>query len=117
MTTSDATATQFTPGKRAFIAVAAWNGSNQEVGARKQISADVAMLIEQPRTDQGIAPIVLPPPVEKSAIEKYWWIGFVGGAALLVAGAALFGHLMGRPVTRESDPGARPGSASNSAGG
>jgi hypothetical protein len=116
MSTADQTATQFTPGKRAFIAVAAWNGSNQEVGARKQISADIAMLIEQPRTDQGVAPIILPPPVEKSAIEKYWWIGFVAAAGLLVVGAALFGHLMGRPGRRESDPDARPGVPSNSAG-
>jgi hypothetical protein len=39
-------AAQFVPGATAYVAFAVWNGSNQEVGARKQLSADVTLLVE-----------------------------------------------------------------------
>ncbi|MBM3959206.1 MAG: hypothetical protein FJ314_05470 [SAR202 cluster bacterium] len=97
MTTSGPDEAQFTPGGKGFVAVAAWNGSNQEVGGRKQISADLALTVAAPPAPaQQVSQAPIPAPAEPSFVKRYWWAGAVVLAALLVAGAAVLGDLYGR---------------------
>jgi hypothetical protein len=99
LATSDAEAVQFAPGGKAYVAFAVWDGANQEVGARKQLSADVTMTIEAlkveavptPPPAATPAPPAPPPPPARGLP---WWslvligvvIGSFGlGAALVLA--------------------------------
>ncbi|MBI4220758.1 MAG: hypothetical protein HY682_11485 [Chloroflexi bacterium] len=108
MSTDDPSETQFVGGERGFIAVAAWNGANQEVGARKQISADVALVVEKAPVEQAPPQVVVPPPPSIGAFEKYWWIGFIVIAAALVGGAALLGHFLAGARAPDSAGGPQP---------
>lgn len=70
LSVSDPDAVQFLPGGKAYVAFAVWNGSNQEVGARKQVTADIAMNI-QGASEAGAA----------------WWVVAAAGAGALLVGA------------------------------
>lgn len=86
--TSSVMQTQLTTGGKGIIAVAAWNGANQEVGARKQVSADVTLSIAA--AAGGAQPAAAP--VAKG--PNYWWLAIPVGLAALVVGSALAGFLM-----------------------
>lgn len=54
LTSDDESAVQFAPGGTHYVAFAVWNGSNDERGPRKQLSADTAMIVEAPGS--GVSP-------------------------------------------------------------
>jgi len=56
----DPDATQLVPGQDSAVAFAVWDGSNQEVGARKQVSTFLSLTVQRP---EGPAPTVQLPVV------------------------------------------------------
>lgn len=64
LVTADTADAHFLPGKERQVAFAVWNGSNKEVGAKKQLSGPVGMLVATPPT----APP--PPPAPTPAAER-----------------------------------------------
>lgn len=72
-------ALQFQPGKQGFVSVAVWNGSNKEVGGRKQISGDLPFVIESAAA------------VAQPGYGLPWWaIMLVAAAGASVVGAIAF---------------------------
>lgn len=77
MALSETDTVQFVPGGTAHAAFAVWNGSNQEVGARKQLSSDVTLSIE------GNPSSTLP-----------WWVIIAAGLlALAFGGAVVYAYI------------------------
>ncbi len=86
--TSEQTQAQLAPGGKGIIAVAAWDGANMEVGARKQVSADLALTIAGPT---GAPQAAAEAPAQGA---NYWWLAIPVGLAALVIGSGLAGMLM-----------------------
>jgi hypothetical protein len=57
LTAAAADLASFEAGSEVTVAFAIWNGSNEEVGARKQLSSFVTLGLEEPATEPG-EPIV-----------------------------------------------------------
>jgi hypothetical protein len=103
MTTAAVDQAQVTAGGRGIMAVAAWNGSNQEVGARKQISADFTFSVE--KAPAGAVPTAQPPAVQPptgggttttvTAAQgpNNWWV--IVPVGLLVVAAAFGAGALG----------------------
>jgi hypothetical protein len=101
MVTSSEMQSQLRPGGAALMAVAAWNGSNGEVGARKQISSDFRLSIAAP---VGAAPAGSPGAVIEPRKTTYWLpIAVAGAFAALTALAVIGGHLAGAPRRKSMD--------------
>jgi hypothetical protein len=104
LATSSEIQSQLPPGGEVQIAVAAWNGANGEVGARKQISADFKLLIAAPRAAVGAADgAATPSTTVEPRVTKYWITYSIAGVAVaLTIITAAAGHLAGglrRPRT------------------
>ncbi len=101
MTTAATSQTQLTPGGKGIMAVAAWDGDNQEVGARKQISADLSFTIEGAPAPAGQAPAAPAPAIAPGAAPapgsitaqgpSAWWIIVPVGLATVFAAFAAGG--------------------------
>ncbi len=99
LVTASETQAQLTAGGRGTMAVAAWNGSNKEVGARKQISADFTFALARAPAPAAptAAPVVTPggPTVASQPMPQgpnNWWI-VVPVGLVVVAGAFGAGSL------------------------
>jgi hypothetical protein len=98
MATAAADQAQLSPGTRGTMAVAAWDGANQEVGARKQISADFGFTVQ--KAPSGVAPVQptaaptgpLPTTTVTTAGPNNWWM-IVSVGLIVVAGAFTTGAL------------------------
>lgn len=82
MASDDPEAVQFAPGQAAAVAFAVWDGASGNVGGRKQLSADIAMLVANPRgTGRQVAAVA----------------GLLALVTLLAAGARLAARRRGMP--------------------
>ena len=84
LTNVDLSSVRLSSSRQAFVAFAVWNGSNSEVGGRKQISSDMAFIIEEaPREATAPRPTPTPGP------GMPWWallLISLGGAAIVSLG-------------------------------
>jgi hypothetical protein len=94
LATSSGTQAQLTAGGKGIMAVAAWNGANQEVGARKQISADFSFTIQAAPVTGGqpSVPVFTPGTVTTGQVQAQpsqgpsnWWIIIPVGLAVVFA--------------------------------
>lgn len=80
LSTGDPNDSQLAPGDSRSVAFAVWNGSNQEVGARKQLSAWVTLVVEKP---QAATPAPAPAAAPVSALSAEGPV--VAGVGVLAA--------------------------------
>jgi hypothetical protein len=92
--------TAFTPGGEVTTAFAVWNGSNEEVGARKQLSGFVTFGLESPAEPVAAPAIVVP--AEKRGNTLTLIIVLVGAWIAVVAAAAIV-------LGRDTSPSGRGG--------
>lgn len=98
LTTSGAEAANLEGLTQAPVAFAVWNGSNAEVGARKQLSGMATVWILPPAPEYPVGPPPTPPqPFAGPAILWEWWHLAVGlGIVVVLVGAGVFGEWQGR---------------------
>jgi hypothetical protein len=105
----DTEAVQLRPGGRTFVAFAVWNGSNQEVGSRKQVTADTPLAIQaQPVAKIQPTPAppgpVAPAPQVPAPQRVTWWVVLVIALASLSIGVAATAAVL---AVKESRKGGR----------
>lgn len=89
----------FQTGDDVTTAFAVWNGSNEEVGARKQLSGFVTLGIDAP-PDTPIVPIE--PPASRSASTLTVTLALIGAFVVIVSAAAIY---LGRNPSTEGEAG------------
>lgn len=84
--------------KQAPVAFAVWNGSNAEVGARKQLSgmATVRMLPPAPEQPAGPPPGPPQPFTGPTFVWDWWLIALLVGMTVILVGAGALGEWQGR---------------------
>ncbi len=102
LASADAEDAQLTPGKSSSIAFAVWNGSNQEVGARKQLSSWVTLQIQGGGATTAVVPVSRPQtgaaistssPAAVGATVFTILIALIGTLILLVLIVGVFGRV------------------------
>ena len=87
---------------QAPVAFAVWNGSNAEVGARKQLSGMATVRILPPAPEAPVGPPPAPPQpfTGPQFIWAWWQVALVVGITIMLISAGLLGERRGRSASQ-----------------
>jgi hypothetical protein len=87
---------------QAPVAFAVWNGSNAEVGARKQLSGMATVRILPPAPPPGPPPAPPQPFTGPTYSWDWWLIGLLLGITIVLIGAGVLGEWQGRRASQRA---------------
>lgn len=87
---------------QAPVAFAVWNGSNAEVGARKQLSGMATVRIVPPAPPPGPPPAPPQPFTGPTYVWDWWLIALLLGVTIVLVGAGLLGEWQGRRASERT---------------
>lgn len=87
---------------QAPVAFAVWNGSNAEVGARKQLSGMATVRILPPAPAPGPPPAPPEPYTGGQGVWQWWYVLLGLGLTGILAGAGVLGEWHGRRLTAKA---------------
>lgn len=96
LATTGAEAADLTAEAQAPVAFAIWNGSNAEVGARKQLSGMATVRVLPPAPPPGPPPAPPEPYTGGQSVWHWWYAALALGMAGILAGAGALGEWQGR---------------------
>jgi hypothetical protein len=99
LATTGAEAANLAGQTQAPVAFAVWNGSNAEVGARKQLSGMATVRILPPAPPPGPPPAPPEPYTGGQAVWHWWYLLLAFGITGILAGAGALGEWHGRRMT------------------